>query len=113
MEICIRKKTFPMAQTKIPGLVTTDQEVLDRVCPGDGVLIAELLGKQAKIHAIGKAIVGANSQLEVIWARSINFRQPNERGGLIHWQTKTAFEISPEPAKRYGLKELVEHYVTK
>jgi len=111
MEMCIREKRFPMAQTNIPGLATTDQEVLDRVRPGDGALIAELLGEQAKIYAIGKVIVGADSQLEVIWVRNINFRQPNERGGLIHWQTKTAFEISPEPAKRYGLKELVEHYV--
>lgn len=111
LEQCVQGQAVPLADTSPSGLANTDRETMARMRPGDGVIIAELLGDQAKIYALGKVRSVARSEPTVVWARNTNYRQPDERGGLIHWQTKTAFEISPEPAKRYGLKELVEHYV--
>lgn len=113
IEECIKNKSLPLASQPVPGLATTDQDVIARMRLGDGVVIAELVGDQAKLYAIGRVVSIANKQPEISWARSINFRFPDERGGLIHWQTKTAFEISSEPAKRYGLKDLVEHFFGK
>jgi hypothetical protein len=91
----------------------TDQDVAHRMREGDGVVIGQLVGDQAKIYAVGRlarAQTGTTPP-SVRWAKTLNYRQPDERGGLIHWQTKTAFQISSEPARRYGLKELINYYV--
>jgi hypothetical protein len=111
VENCMRERKAPMVVVPIPGLETTDREILGRLRTGDGVVIAELFGEQAKIHAVGRVLERHALKPTIVWSRSVNFRQPDERSGLIHWQTKTAFEISPVPAERYGLRELVEHYV--
>ena len=112
LERCVSERSLPCGTVAL-GLKDTDHEVACRMREGDGAVVGQLIGDQAKLYAVGR-VVKAGSERgapSVQWVKTINFRMPDERGGLIHWQTKTAFEISPEPAKRYGLRELVDHYV--
>ena len=80
---------------------------------GDALVLASLEGEEGKIVALGKvrAIATATNPAVIDWAATKKTVFPDAKGGLVNWQTKSAFEISPEPAKRYGLKDLVEYYV--
>lgn len=110
---CIRCMSLPPNDKAFPGLKDTYAHPQRSMRVGDGVLLATLAGEEAKFFAIGKvrAIDGDGRAPVIQWASTTFTRFPDARGGLINWQTKTAFEISPEPAKRYGLEKLISHYV--
>lgn len=42
------------ALTRTSGLKNTDQEVIEKMRNGDGLLIGLLVGDQAKIYAVGR-----------------------------------------------------------
>lgn len=80
---------------------------------GDGVVLAVLDGDEGKIFAVGKvlAVETLDAPAVITWAATRKTVYPNASGGLVNWKNKSAFEISAEPAKRYGLRELIEYYV--
>lgn len=110
---CISSNSLPPKNTVFQGLKDTFAHPLKEMKVGDGVLLATLMGDEAKFFAIGKvrAINDEENLPQIQWAATTFTRFPNASGGLINWQTKTAFEISPEPAKRYGLRKLLDYYV--
>lgn len=91
------------------GLKDTFDVLLGKMRVGDGVVLATLVGDEARIVALGQ--VRALEPHRIQWAATSHTRFPDARGGLVNWQTKTAFEISSEPATRYGLHELVDYYI--
>jgi hypothetical protein len=96
----------------VPGLQNTYVEVARKLKPGDGVVLATLKGEEGKILAFGK-VRAASSALDPVsiqWAKASHGVLPTG-SGLKHWQTKTAFEISPEPAERYGLRRFVDFHI--
>ena len=110
---CISTNSLPQKNTVFPGLKDTFEHPLREMKVGDGVLLATLVGDEGKFLAIGR-VRSKNDQEalpQIQWAATTFTRFPNASGGLINWQTKTAFEISPEPTKRYGLRKLLDHYV--
>lgn len=113
LDECIANRCLPSPEAKRHGLTNTYAHPLKSMKVGDGVLIATLSGDGGKIFAVGKvcSVASATAPAVVDWAATTKTVFPDVKGGLVNWQTKTSFEISPEPAKRYGLKELVEYYV--
>lgn len=112
LEMCVRERSLPSLK-EVRGLKDTFAHPRKSMKVGDGVLLASLNGEEGKIFAVGKVrSLGSDIEPPVIdWTATTKTVFPDAKGGLINWQTKTAFEISPEPAKRYGLKELVDYYV--
>ena len=113
LETCMREKSLPSPTTEYPGLKNTYAHPLKSMKVGDGLVLASLRGEEGRIFAVGK-VRSNRSDTEpsvVDWALTTKTVFPDTKSGLLNWQTKTAFEISPEPAKRYCLKELVEYYV--
>ena len=110
---CIANRSLPPPESKRQGLSNTYAHPFKSMKVGDGVVLASLAGDEGKIFAVGKVrSVASNTTPAIIdWTATTKTVFPDARGGLVNWQTKTAFEISPEPAKRYGLRELVEYYV--
>lgn len=113
LDECISRQSLPSRETAFPSLANTFEHPLKSMHVGDCVVLATLRGEEANIFALGKVrSINACSKMPTIqWKATRHTKLPDERGGLIHWQTKTAFEISPEPAKKYGLRELVDYYV--
>ena len=113
MQSCIGDGRLPRPETKFPGLEDTYKYPAGALKVGDAVFLATLSGEEARFFAIGK-VVGRSEEPDVPiinWAATKFGKFPNAQGGLPQWRTKTAFEITKEPAKRYGLLELVQHYV--
>lgn len=112
LEIRIRERSLP-PPNNVRGLKNTFAHPRKSMRVGDGAILASLNGEEGKIFAVGKVrSLGSDIEPPIIdWTATTKTVFPNARGGLINWQTKTAFEISPEPAKRYAPKELVEYYV--
>lgn len=110
---CINSKSLPPRESTFPGLVNTHDYPIKSMKTGDSVFLAKLVGDEAKFFAIGvvQSIDDTCDEIVVQWAATQFTRFPNAQGGLKHWQTKSAFEIKPEPAKRYGLAELITYYV--
>lgn len=110
---CARNRSLPSSPASFPGLKDTNAHPISSMKVGDCLVLASLEGDQGKIVALGKvrAAATATGPAVVDWAATKKTVFPDAKGGLINWQTKSAFEISPEPAKKYGLKELVEYYV--
>lgn len=110
---CINNGSLPSQETGFPGLKNTFAHPLKAMRVGDGVVLATLKGNEARIFAVGKvqAIESDVKSPSIQWAATRTTLFPDPRGGLVNWQTKTAFEISPEPAKRYGLQKLIDYYV--
>jgi hypothetical protein len=102
---------LPPAVT-VPGLRNTYEEVASKLRPGDGVVLASLKGDEGKIVAFGKvrAVPGAIEHVHIQWAKASHGLYPTG-SGLEHWQNKSAFEISAEPAKRYGLLGFIEFHI--
>lgn len=102
---------LPPAVT-VPGLRDTYEEVARKLKPGDGVVLACLNGDEGKIVAFGKvrAVQRTPDDLYIQWAKASHGVYPTG-SGLEHWQTKTAFEISTEPAKRYGLRGFIDFHI--
>ena len=112
---CINSKSPPPRESIFPGLVNTNDYAIKSMKPGDSIFLATLVGDEAKFFALGvvQSIDDTRDKIAVQWAATQFTRFPNAQGGLRHWQTKTAFEIKPEPAKRYGLAELITYYVKR
>lgn len=110
---CTKFKSLPPKETLFPGLSNTFDHPLKSMRVGDGVVLATLVDDEAKFYALGKVrSISADLGAPVIqWVATQFTKFPDAQGGLKHWQTKSAFEISPEPAKRYGLAELISYYV--
>lgn len=111
---CLDRKRLPPANSSYLGLANTFNDVVSRMGIGDAVVLARLEGEAGKISAIGvvRAIDGGKTPV-IEWVRERRTVFPDERGGLVHWQTKAAFEIASSPAKRYGLPEVIKHYFSK
>lgn len=109
---CIAEQRLP-SSIDVPGLSNTYDHPVKSLKTGDGVIVAKLDENKAKIYAVGKVRTIASDRSTVIidWAQVRETRFPNPQGGLPQWQTKTAFEISPSPAKEYDLTELVDRHV--
>lgn len=110
---CIANESLPSQEVSFPGLQNSFEYPLRKMKAGDGVVLATLNGNEGKIFAVGKVkSIGPKGEPPSIqWSATKTTVFPDPSGGLINWQTKTAFEISPEPAKRYGLQKLIEYYV--
>jgi hypothetical protein len=110
---CSNSMSLPSKETIFPGLTNTFAHPLKSMKVGDGVVLATLVGDEAKFYALGivRSTDGSPDGPVIQWTATQFTKFPDAQGGLKHWQTKTSFEISPEPAKRYGLKELVAYYV--
>lgn len=113
LDDCISCHSLPSGKAEFQGLKNTFTHPLKSMKVGDGVVMATLQGDEAKFFALGKVrSINIESNLPVIqWTATTHTHYPDARGGLINWQTKSAFEISPEPAKKYGLRELIAYYV--
>lgn len=96
----------------VAGLRDTHYEVSRKLRLGDGVVLANLRGDEGKIVAFGKVRTpsGADEDAHIQWAIASHGVHPTG-SGLNHWRTKTAFEISTVPAKRYGLLGFIEYYI--
>jgi hypothetical protein len=113
LEACIRHGALPSADKNFPGLTNTHSYPTGAMKVGDGVVLGKLEGDAAKIFAVGlvRRVQGNGLSAIVDWTATTKTVFPNAKGGLANWQQKSAFEISPELAKRYGLKELIQYYV--
>lgn len=113
LEHCIASGALPSPESNFPGLMNTYAHPLKSMKVGDGVILATLQGDEGKIFAIGKVrkMPLGTEPPAIQWAAMTLTIFPDARGGLMNWQTKTSFEISPEPAKRYGLQKQLEYYV--
>ena len=109
----INNRALPSKNRTFPGLENTHFYPIKVMKVGDGVVLATLHGDEGKIFAVGvvRRVELNETPAVVDWAATKHTVFPDARGGLANWQRKSAFEISPEPAKRYGLKKLVEYYV--
>lgn len=109
---CIAERRLPVPK-EVPGLSNTYDYPAKTLRAGDGVILAKLDGETARIYAVGKVrcTVSGDKPTIVDWTEVRDARFPNPQGGLQNWRTKTAFEIKPNPANRYGLRELIEHHV--
>ncbi len=96
----------------VPGLKNTFDAVARKLRPGDGVVLASLHGDEGKIIAFGKVrgIDGSDGEISIQWAKASHGILPTG-SGLEHWETKTAFEISKQPAERYGLQRFIDFHV--
>lgn len=110
---CISNNSLPVNDKALPGLKDTYAYPVKSMRVGDGVVLATLVGDEAKFFAVGKVLaIASDSAAPLIKWKATTFTHfPDARGGLVNWQTKTAFEISPSPAKRYGLEKLIAHYL--
>lgn len=110
---CIENRSLPSGDVTFAGLKNTYAHPVKAMRPGDGVVLAKLEGDEGKIFAVGKvrAVATTETHAVVDWAATTMTVYPDVKGGLINWQTKSAFEISQEPAKRYNLRKLIEYYV--
>lgn len=108
----ITARSLPPSK-EVPGLSNTYSHPVTSLKSGDGIILAKLDGTTAKIYAVGKVIslTPDRSSITVDWAEVNKALFPNPQGGLTNWKTKTAFEISPDPAKRYGLRELIDRHI--
>ncbi len=106
---CVEKRSLPSGQCKMPGLRNTYAHLVESVKSGNGLIVATLDGEQGTIFAVGKvrSIEKDDRAAVVDWKATKTIVFPDARGGLVNWRTKSAFEISPEPAKRYGLSARV------
>lgn len=111
---CIRDRRLPSGDRTFPGLINTHAHPATAMKKGDGVVIATLQGDRASIFAVGRVRQTATEASPAIinWAlaKATVFPEP---AGLVNWQQKSAFEISPEPAKRYGLERMIQYYVER
>lgn len=113
MQSCIAERRLPKPDIQFPGLLDTYDYPAGALKAGDGVLLATLSGEEARFFAVGK-VIGKSTETglsTVSWTATKFGKFPNEKGGMPQWRTKTAFEITKEPAKRYGLLELIQYYV--
>ncbi|MCY4747512.1 hypothetical protein NYO99_21280 [Pelomonas sp. UHG3] len=96
----------------VAGLRDTHGKATSKLKPGDGVVLATLQGEEGKIIAFGKVRAGNSpiDQLAVRWVRASHGVHPTG-SGLEHWRSKTAFEISAEPAERYGLQRFIDFHI--
>jgi hypothetical protein len=110
---CTNSRSLPSKETLFPGLTNTFAHPLKSMKAGDGVVLATLVGDEAKFYALGivRSTGGISNAPVIQWAATQFTKFPDAQGGLKHWQSKTAFEISPEPARKYGLAELIAYYV--
>lgn len=96
----------------VPGLRNTYDEIARKLNPGDGLVLATLKGDEGRIVAFGRVCsIGATQEdMSIRWAKASHGVLPIG-SGLLHWQTKTAFEISAEPAERYGLGRFIAFHI--
>lgn len=113
IESMINRRSLPSPERNFPGLRNTFAHPLKSMRVGDGVILATLQDDTGKIFAVGRVReIGEGGKLPVVqWTATTSTVFPDAKGGLVNWQTKTAFEISSEPAKKYGLRKLIEYYV--
>lgn len=113
MEQCFKEGALPSPRAKFSGLKNTCEHPRKSMKPGDGVLLATIEGEKARFYAIGKVLSTEKDEVPAVvsWSAMGKTVFPDASGGLVNWQTKTAFEISPEPAKKYGLKDLMDYYI--
>lgn len=109
----IENRSLPSGDITLAGLKNTHAHPVKAMRPGDGVVLATLEGDEGKIFAVGKVRSVATTETPAVvdWVETIMTVYPDARGGLVNWQTKSAFEISQEPAKKYNLRKLIEYYV--
>ena len=110
---CVSERRLPLREIKYPGLKDTYSHPFESMAVGDAVFLGTLSGDEARFFAIGKVREKANAGVAPVidWVENKFGKFPDVSGGLPNWQTKTAFEISSSPAKRYGLLELVNYYI--
>ncbi|MDN2675105.1 hypothetical protein OX459_27260 [Janthinobacterium sp. SUN026] len=96
----------------VAGLSNTYDDIARKLRPGDGVVLGKLKGEEGKIVVFGKVRkVGSTPNcIEIQWAKASQDVFPTG-SGLTHWQTKTAFEISSQPAERYGLRRFIDFHI--
>lgn len=107
---CVETRSLPPNQD-FPSLANTYVQRVQALKIGDGVLLAQLNGDKAHVFAVG--VVRAVGPVLVDWAATTKTLTPDRRLGLKNWKTKSAFEISSAPAKRYGLQELLEQHILR
>ncbi|MDC8771724.1 HNH endonuclease [Roseateles albus] len=88
----------------------TDRLVLDKLAAGDGVLLASFDGRQARIFAIGRvqALATSGTPIRVSWLPTPGMQVTPGHSARQYWTGRSAHEISPEPAERYGLPQLLK-----
>lgn len=113
MQNCVLENRLPNRAMVFSGLKDTYSHPFESMVVGDCVFLANLSGDEARFFAVGKVLGRKNDTVvpTIKWVATKFGRFPDVRGGLPHWQTKTAFEISASPAKRYGLFDQVNYYV--
>jgi predicted HNH restriction endonuclease len=107
---CMRTRSLPPDQD-FPPLKNTYAHPARSLKPDDGVLLAQLEGDKAKVFAVGR--VRTIQPTVIDWALVTQTFSPNRRLGLTNWQQKSAFEISLNPSKRYGLQTLLDRHVVE
>ena len=112
---CVESRNLPSVDITHAGLRNTNAHPIKAMKVGDGVVLAKLEGDEGKIFAVGKVRVVATTETPAVvdWTATKKTVYPDVSGGLVNWQTKSAFEISQDPAKRYGLQKLIEYYVVR
>ena len=113
LQSCIQERRLPRRDLSFAGLKDTYSHPFDSMVVGDAVFVGTLVNDEAKFFAIGKvrARLSATGEPTIDWVLNRFTKLPEPSGGLPNWQTKTSFEISSAPAKRYGLPELVNYYI--
>lgn len=96
----------------VPGLLNMYEDVAKKLRPGDGVVLATLMGEEGKIVAFGKvrAVAKELDGISIQWAKASHGVYPTG-SGLTHWKNKTAFEIKAAPAERYGLLRFIDFHI--
>lgn len=106
MVACLEGRCLPNPEFSPLGMGNRNEWVAEQLSAGDIVVLATLCGFLATFYAVGvvREVSPEYSGVVVDWAAERHDQEPTPSSGLIHWQTKSAFQISPAPAKRYNLK---------
>jgi hypothetical protein len=102
----------PPPSVIVPGLLNTFEKVAKKLKPDDCVVLASLNGDEGKIVAFGRvrSVGNVPDEVSIQWAKASHGVHPTG-SGLEHWRTKTAFEVSPVPAERYGLRRIMDFHI--
>jgi hypothetical protein len=114
IEASMKSRSIVLPSRLHPEAKNNPEEVVTKKLRiGDGILLAELLGSEGVVHAIGMVRHLANEhQIIVIdWMRLSTKLKPNTQGGLAQWQKEACFKFAEDPARRYNLAGLfLQHF---
>jgi len=113
IETSVASRTIVLPSRLHPEAKNNPEEVVARkLRVGDGILLAELLGSEGVVHAIGVVRNLANEHQGVVidWVRLSTRLKPNPQGGLAQWQKEACFKFAEDPARRYNLAGLFSQH---